>query len=59
MNVNLQQKILLSIEEHMKVSYNKDKLFGWGKNETGQLGNNMAVFFNKPVGIKLPELNKN
>ena len=57
-NTNLQQKILLSIEEHRKISYKKDKLFGWGKNETGQLGNNMAIFVNKPVSIKLPELNK-
>ena len=43
----------------MKVSYNKDELLGWGKNETGQLGNTMVAFANKPIRIKLPELNKN
>lgn len=57
-NTNLQQKILLSIEENMKISYDKDLLFGWGKNETGQLGNNMTVFAAKPIRIKLPELAK-
>ena len=53
-NINIQQKILLSIENNKKISYNKDKLYGWGKNQTGQLGNSMAVFVNKPVNIKLP-----
>ena len=51
----LQQKILLSIERHQKISYRKDELYGWGKNEAGQLATSMAFFVNKPVKIKLPE----
>lgn len=31
-NANLQQKMLLSIEQNMKVSYKMDRLHGWGKN---------------------------
>lgn len=43
----------------MKVSYDKDQLVGWGKNETGQLANSMIAFVNRPIKIKLPELGKN
>lgn len=57
--VNMQQKMLLSIEKNMKLSYKMDRLWGWGKNDTGQLGNSMANFAKVPVNIKLPEFNKN
>jgi hypothetical protein len=49
-NTNLQQKILLSIEEHNKINYKEDKLYRW-KND--QKSNYLSI------KLKMPELKKN
>ena len=54
MNSNLQQKMIMSIQQHQEISYSGDELYGWGRNDSGQLGNSMMQFAHKPIRIKLP-----
>jgi len=57
---DLQVKFLNDIERLSKNTFVKPKLFGWGKNDYGQLGLNTGnVIVNHPLGIVLPELEKN
>jgi hypothetical protein len=46
---NLQQKLLMCIEERLRRKSNDDKLWGWGKNESGQLGSSSIA---KPRKIR-------
>ena len=41
---NMQQKLLTSIDEEMKKKSSHDQLYGWGKNEYGQLGSSSANY---------------
>lgn len=58
-NANLQQKMLMSIQRHQEVSYQGDELYGWGRNDTGQLATNQMQHAQKPVKIKMPEYQNN
>lgn len=58
-NASHQQKMLLSIEKNQEISYSADELYGWGRNDAGQLGNSMALHVQKPIKLKLPEFAKN
>lgn len=49
-NTNLQQKILLSIEEHNKINYKEDKLYRWKNDQKSNYLN---------IKLKMPELKKN
>lgn len=55
LNSNLQQKMIMSIQQHQEISYQGDELFGWGRNDNGQLGNTMMQFAHKPIRIRMPE----
>lgn len=59
LNTNLQQKMLMSIQQHEEISYQGDELYGWGRNDNGQLGNTMMQFAQKPIRIKLPDFSRN
>lgn len=39
---NMQQKFLMSIDEHLNKKFTNDQLWGWGRNDTGQLGSSSA-----------------
>ena len=43
---NHQQKFLTSLEDQLKKKSNQDQLYGWGKNEFGQLGSSNANYVN-------------
>lgn len=55
---NMQQKFIMSIEQNMNKKSNNDQLWGWGKNQSGQLGSSSAVFISKPQKIRMNCLNQ-
>ena len=58
--VNMQQKFLMSIEDHLHHRrFDLDQLWGWGKNEFGQLGSSGANFIKYPEKIKIPNIREN
>ncbi|XP_029169078.1 LOW QUALITY PROTEIN: uncharacterized protein LOC114939022 [Nylanderia fulva] len=42
--------------EHTLVLSNEGKIFGWGKNNKGQIGDPRCLFYYSPVTVKMPEL---
>jgi alpha-tubulin suppressor-like RCC1 family protein len=42
----------MSIDEYLNKKSNNDRLWGWGKNESGQLGSSSANYVSKPQKIR-------
>lgn len=54
----LQLKLLTEINKYRESTYKPEKLYGWGKNDSGQLGLSKSTNINQPTRIDLPTLDE-
>jgi alpha-tubulin suppressor-like RCC1 family protein len=50
---NMQHKLLMCVDEIINRKSNNDQLWGWGRNDNGQLGSSSANFVARPQKIRL------